>query len=136
MSDVAEKLRDLKDKNKALRNFLRQSEDEKKKMENEISDLHIQNQKMSDMLETETAAKQRLVKRIDLIQSEKEQIEKNKKNAGGSWFGGGGGQLKEELEDCQTKLEIAEEELEAKIQENCKYQSFLIYRVFRVGTHA
>jgi septal ring factor EnvC (AmiA/AmiB activator) len=41
MSDIAERLKDLKEKNKALRNFLRQSEDDKKKMENELGDLHI-----------------------------------------------------------------------------------------------
>ena len=71
---------------------------------------------MSDLLETETGAKQRLVKSIETIQAEKEQMDKAKKTAGGwSVFGSGGGQLKEELEDCQTKLQIAEEELEAKI---------------------
>jgi|LakMenEpi03Aug12_release.lakeMendotaPanAssembly.Ray.scaffolds.fasta_scaffold6598434_1 hypothetical protein len=43
-------------------------------------------------------------------------MDKAKKTAGGwSVFGSGGGQLKEELEECQTKLQIAEEELEAKI---------------------
>lgn len=53
---------------------------------------------MSDLLETETAAKQRLIKRIETIQTEKEQMDKTKKTAGGwSVFGGGGGQLKEEL---------------------------------------
>ena len=57
MSEAAERFKDLKDKNKALRNFLRQSEDEKKKMESELNDLHIQNQKLSDLLETEMAAK-------------------------------------------------------------------------------
>ena len=55
MSEAAEKLRELKEKNKALRNFLRQSEVDKKKLETEVNDLHIQNQKMSDLLENEVA---------------------------------------------------------------------------------
>jgi hypothetical protein len=55
MSEAAEKLRELKEKNKALRNFLRQSEGDKKKLETEVNDLHIQNQKMSDLLENEVA---------------------------------------------------------------------------------
>ena len=55
MTDAAEKLRELKEKNKALRQFLRQSEEDKKKLDNEVSDLHIQNQKLSDMLENEVA---------------------------------------------------------------------------------
>jgi hypothetical protein len=41
MTDAAEKLRELKEKNKALRNFLRQSEADKKKLESEVNDLHI-----------------------------------------------------------------------------------------------
>jgi hypothetical protein len=33
MNDATERMKELKEKNKALRNFLRQSEDDKKKME-------------------------------------------------------------------------------------------------------
>ena len=55
MSDALERLREYKEKNKALRQFLRQSEEDKKKLDSEINDLHIQNQKLSDMLENEVA---------------------------------------------------------------------------------
>jgi len=55
MSDALERLREYKEKNKALRQFLRQSEEDKKKLDSEVNDLHIQNQKLSDMLENEVA---------------------------------------------------------------------------------
>ena len=71
------------------------------------------------------------------MQTEKEQQQdKSKKTAAGwSVFGGGGGQLKE-LEDCQAKLQIAEEELEAKINENRKFKVFSKFMLLFIRTGA
>ena len=64
---------------------------------------------------------QRLVKRVETLQSETEKAQAT--SGGGGWgFGfGGGGNQKNELEELKGNLQVMQEELECKILENRKY---------------
>ena len=70
---------------------------------------------------------QRLVLRIETLQS-KEKQQPEASSGGGGWgagfFGGSSQAATQELAKVKPDLEVAQEELEAKMAENCKLRNY------------
>ena len=72
---------------------------------------------------------QRLVLRIETLQS-KEKQQPEASSGGGGWgagfFGGSSQAATQELAKVKQDLEVAQEELEAKMAENCKLRTLFV----------
>lgn len=108
-------------KMKALRKCLKQEVESNKALQERVKELEISAQSKDDTLESLQMNNQRLVMRIETLQS-KEKSQPESSGGGGGWgFSFGGNQAAaQELAKIKEELEVAQEELEAKMVENCK----------------
>ena len=106
---------------------MREDQNASKALTEEVQELKMKLQKKDEEFGNLEVTNQRLVKRVETLQNEKEKAAQAT-SAGGGWgFGfGGGGNQKNELEELKVNLQVTQEELECKILENCKYWKPLV----------
>ena len=123
MSCAEPKCQQNYEQKKALRKCLREEVENNKKYVERIKELEIDSQSKGEQLEAARLNNSRLVSRIETLQAKEKEKATQPAAAGGGWGGGffsGSNALQQELEKVKNDLDVAQEELEAKMTENCK----------------
>ena len=112
---------------KALRKCLKEEVETNKKMTERVKELEITLQCKDENIESLQMTNQRLVLRIETLQTKEQAAPKEASGGGwGSSFFGNSTQLTQELQNAKDALDVAQEELEAKMTENCKLHNLLL----------
>lgn len=90
-----------------------QEQEKSSQLENKLKDLSLKISSANEEIDTLTFNNNRLIKRVQVLQEELENV-KNSSSSGG-WFGSG---VRQELAKTKSELEQFKEELNVKIKEN------------------
>ena len=115
---MSEQYTELKAKFKALQKYCRELNEKSSKLEEEVSTLRVEAVQRREELEREEFKGQQLLKRIEALQAKQAEKEGSGAQKGGFWgMFKGGAQEEGQYERLEKMYQVAQEDLQVKIEE-------------------